>query len=171
LTLGDILLDAEGWLAYQNLRGCAEFKTGSIAVHWRGLSRAAVEEVGVRALLGWRSIAERGGLELLEFDGGIEIRVPRAHKGDVVRFLVEEEGDGVPSAYLGDDNTDETAFRAIRDRGLGILVRPRCRPSAAQAWLKPPDEVLDFLQRWSSSCSRNTVQANTSAEPCAPNQS
>ena len=32
------LSDAERWLGYQQLRHVAEFKAGSIAVHWRGLS-------------------------------------------------------------------------------------------------------------------------------------
>ena len=32
------LSDADRWLGYQQLRHTAEFKAGSVAVHWRGLS-------------------------------------------------------------------------------------------------------------------------------------
>ena len=51
-------------------------------------------------------------------------------------------------AYLGDDLTDEDAFRAVATRGLGILVRQELRKTAAVAWLRPPEELLDFLHRW-----------------------
>ena len=33
----EALSAAEDWLLYQNLKHTAEFKTGSISVHWRGL--------------------------------------------------------------------------------------------------------------------------------------
>jgi trehalose-phosphatase len=144
----DALSDADRWLGYQQLRHTAEFKTGSIAVHWRGLSAWGVEDLRGRVLLGWKPITEHSGLELLEFDGGVEIRAPEADKGDVVRLLLSEMGPDTPAAYLGDDATDEHAFQAIRGNGLSLLVRPRWRHTAAQLWIKPPDELLDFLTQW-----------------------
>ena len=144
----DALSDADRWLGYQQVRHTAEFKTGSIAVHWRGLSEWGVEELRGRVLLGWKPIADHTGLELLDFDGGIEIRPPEADKGDVVRLLLGEVGPGTPAAYLGDDATDEHAFQAIQGHGLSVLVRPRWRHTAAQSWIKPPDELLDFLNKW-----------------------
>ena len=159
----DALLDARRWLAYQQLRHVAEFKTGSLAVHWRGLSEPEAEELRSRVLLGWRPIAERDGLDLLEFDGGVEIRSHVADKGDVVRILLGEIPPDTPAAYLGDDNTDEPAFRAIRDRGLSILVRPQFRQTAAQIWLKPPEELLAFLTRWHEACQRRAAFGNETA--------
>jgi trehalose 6-phosphate phosphatase len=144
----DALFAAERWLGYQQLRHRAEFKTGSIAVHWRGVSDRRVEELRGRVLLGWKPIAERSGLEFLDFDGGIEIRAPEADKGDVVRLLLSEMKPDTPAAYLGDDATDEHAFEAIGGRGLSILVRPSWRPTAAQLWLRPPEELLAFLTQW-----------------------
>ena len=99
----DALSDADRWLGYQQLRHTAEFKTGSIAVHWRGLSEWEIEELRGRVLLGWKPIAQDAGMELLDFDGGIELRPPEADKGDVVRLLLGEVGPGTPAAYLGDD--------------------------------------------------------------------
>jgi trehalose 6-phosphate phosphatase len=142
------LSDADDWLDYQQLRHTAEFKTGSIAVHWRDLSDWGAEELRGRVLLGWKPIAEHTGLHLLEFDGGVEIRAPETDKGDVVRILLSEMNPDTPAAYLGDDATDEHAFQAIRGRGLSVLVRPRCRHTAAHVWLKPPEELLDFLAQW-----------------------
>jgi len=144
----DALSDANRWLECQYLRDAAEFKTGSIAVHWRGSTDSAVEELRARLLAGWKPIAKHSGMELLEFDGGIEIRVPEADKGDVVRIMLTEMEPDTPAAYLGDDATDEHAFRAILGRGLSVLVRPLWRQTAAQLWLKPPGELLDFLARW-----------------------
>jgi len=144
----DALYDANRWLGCQHLWHAAELKTGSIAVHWRGLTDQEVEELRARLLAGWNPIAEHSGMELLEFDGGIEIRPPEADKGDVVRMVLSEMEADTPAAYLGDDATDERAFHAISGRGLSVLVRPRWRQTAAQLWLKPPGELLDFLTRW-----------------------
>jgi trehalose 6-phosphate phosphatase len=146
------LSDALRWLEYQQLAGSAETKSGSLAFHWRGLSATEIEEVRGRVLLGWDPIARDANLSLGEFDGGLEIRAPGIDKGDVVRMLLEEMGSDVRAAYLGDDVTDETAFVAIRGRGLSILVRPQWRQTAAHIWLKPPGGVLDFLDGWLKSC-------------------
>jgi trehalose 6-phosphate phosphatase len=144
----DALSDATRWLGCQRLWHAAEFKTGSIAVHWRGLSDWEVEDLRGRVLSGWSPIAAYSRLELLEFDGGLEIRVPEADKGDVVRLVLSEVEPDTPAAYLGDDATDERAFRALRGRGLSLLVRPRWRRTAAQLWLQPPEELTDFLSQW-----------------------
>jgi len=50
--------------------------------------------------------------------------------------------------YLGDDLTDEDAFAAIGDRGFSILVRTEVRESFARFWLRPPEELLGFLDQW-----------------------
>lgn len=146
------LSDADRWLSYLQLRYVAEFKAGSIAIHWRGLSEIEVEDLRSRVMLGWRPIAEYSGLDLLEFDGGVEIRASEADKGDAVRAFLSEISPHAPAAYLGDDSTDESAFRAMQGRGISVLVRPEWRPTAAQFWLKPPDELLDFLGLWLKIC-------------------
>ena len=146
------LSDADRWLGYQQLRKIAEIKIGGIAAHWRGLPDKTRKEICARVRLGWEPIAERSGLQLFEFDGGLEIRVPKPDKGDVVRMLLAEEGRKAAAAYLGDDTSDESAFRAIGDRGLSILVRDQWRETAARLWLKPPGEVRDLLTKWLAVC-------------------
>jgi trehalose-phosphatase len=164
------LSDADRWLGYQQLRHIAEFKAGSIAVHWRGLSESDAEDLRVRGTLGWRRIAEQSGLDLLEFDGGLEIRASEADKGDAVRMLLSEIGPHAPAAYLGDDATDEPAFRAMQGRGLSVLVRPTWRQTAAQLWLKPPDELLDFLGQWLKTCAHADADAFNSGPAAAVNR-
>ena len=157
------LSDADRWLGYQQLRHTAEFKAGSIAVHWRGLRETDVENLRSRALLGWRPIAEYSGLNLLEFDGGIEIRAREADKGDAVRTFLSEISPDAPAAYLGDDSTDESAFLAMQGRGISVLVRPRWRETVAQLWLQPPGELVDFLGLWLKACVERDARGGAAA--------
>ncbi len=151
------LSDADRWLGYLQLRHVTEFKAGSIAVHWRGLSASDAEDIRSSVLVGWRPIAENSGLDLLNFDGGVEIRPSEADKGVAVRAFLGEINPGTPVAYLGDDSTDESAFQAMQGRGLTILVRPIWRETAAQLWLEPPDELRDFLGLWLKACAEQNA--------------
>jgi trehalose 6-phosphate phosphatase len=146
------LVDAERWLSYQGLHHMAEPKPGSLAVHWRGLRKNDATELRGKILLGWLPIAEPTSLAVLEFDGGLELRVPEQDKTDAIYTILEEIGSNAPVAYLGDDVTDERAFRALQDRGLTVLVRRERRKTAARVWLRPPDELLEFLTRWRDAC-------------------
>lgn len=148
----EALATADNWLRHQDLRHTAELKTGSIAVHWRGLDKAEADSIRRRVLLGWAPIARQTHVNLLEFEGGIEIRASETDKGHAVRTVMSEMNPGTPTAYLGDDNTDEHAFQAVNGRGLSVLVRSGWRQTAAQLRLGPPDDVLDFLTRWLEAC-------------------
>jgi trehalose 6-phosphate phosphatase len=150
------LEDAERWLSYQGLHHMAEPKPGSIAVHWRALDENSAIQLRGRILLGWFPIAERASLKVLEFDGGLELRVPDKDKSDAIRTILQEIGPDVPAAYLGDDVTDEPAFRAMQ-LGLTVLVRREPRKTAARAWLKPPEELLQFLKQWRDACRTNSL--------------
>lgn len=149
---GKALFVAKEWLVSQQLQNVAEFKTGSVAVHWRGLSENQAQDIHDRVMLGWAEIAQQYSLDLLHFDGGIEVRNMNANKGTVVGTLLDEMKSSVPAAYLGDDITDEAAFATINGSGLSILVGPEWRPTAARLWLRPPREVIDFLTRWLEVC-------------------
>jgi trehalose 6-phosphate phosphatase len=156
---------ADEWLVTQQLQHTAEFKAGSIAVHWRGLGISEAEDIHRRVMLGWTDIAKQAGLDLLQFDGGIEIRSQKANKGAAVNTLLSEMGSDVPAAYLGDDTTDEEAFAAIHGLGLSLLVRPLWRPTAAQLWLRPPDEVLNLLRQWLEVCQEESDESSDAASP------
>jgi trehalose 6-phosphate phosphatase len=142
------LMEADGWLQAQGLRQAAEYKPGSIAVHWRGRSESEAAAIRKLVLQGWLQIAKHRKVELLEFDGGIELRPPEPDKGDAVREIIKQLPSTTPVAYLGDDTTDEHAFEALEGRGLRVLVRPEWRETEADIWIKPPEELLDFLGRW-----------------------
>ncbi|KAL4179882.1 hypothetical protein AMTRI_Chr13g122370 [Amborella trichopoda] len=83
----------------------------------------------------------------------LEIRpIIKWDKGKAVEFLLESLGlnDGLDvfPIYIGDDRTDEDAFKALREKGqgCGILVSAYPRPSSAFYSLKDPSEVMAFLQ-------------------------
>jgi len=142
------LAEADRWVEDENLENRIEEKPGCLALHWRGLSRQRAENIRSQALERWTRLARKTGLEITEFDGGLELRVPGRHKGDAVKTILGEVGPEAVLAYLGDDRTDEDAFRAIGKRGLSILVRRTRRPTKARIWLRPPEQLLDFLKRW-----------------------
>ena len=98
-------------------------------------------------------------MELLEFDIGIEMRMPGRDKGDAVRTILDEIGPEAPVAYLGDDATDERAFVALGTRGLSVLVRPECRATAAALWVRPPEGLREFLARWLQACRESQHRA------------
>jgi trehalose-6-phosphatase len=90
------------------------------------------------------------GLTLLEFEAGLELRAGR-DKGGAVEAILKEAGAGEPVAFLGDDLTDEAAFRAVnRTQGshLSVLMRREWRSSEADVWLRPPQELRQFLKQW-----------------------
>jgi trehalose-phosphatase len=146
------LAHADRWLRDQGLHHRAEFKTGAVAIHWRGLDESMMAETRGQVLLGWLPIAQTTPMELLEFDGGIEMRMPGRDKGDAVRTILDEVGPEVPVAYLGDDITDERAFLALGTLGLSVLVRPEWRETAAALWIRPPEGLREFLARWLRAC-------------------
>ncbi|XP_062220967.1 probable trehalose-phosphate phosphatase 4 isoform X1 [Phragmites australis] len=74
-------------------------------------------------------------------------------KGKALEFLLESLGFGncsdVLPVYIGDDSTDEDAFKVLRKRGqgLGILVSKSPKETNASYSLQDPSEVMDFLLR------------------------
>jgi trehalose 6-phosphate phosphatase len=123
-----------------------EAKVASLALHWRGLTAAYAARVHAAALELWEPF-EGDELVLLPFDGGLEIRALGHDKGDAVKAAVCAYPEAV-LAYLGDDTTDEDAFQAIRQHGLGVLVREHRRLTKARGWLSGPAELSCFLERW-----------------------
>lgn len=73
-------------------------------------------------------------------------------KGKAVEFLLESLGlsncDTVLPIYIGDDRTDEDAFKVLKERnqGYGILVSSVPKDSNAFYSLRDPSEVMEFLK-------------------------
>jgi trehalose 6-phosphate phosphatase len=142
------IVTADEQIEAMGLSGRCEKKPGSVALHWRGMSEKEVQEIRDKIKPDWTLMAEAWGLDLLEFDGGLELKVPVRNKGDAVKTILDEMARDTSAAYLGDDLTDEDAFGAIKGRGISVLVRQQLRPTAADLWIRPPEELLAFLSLW-----------------------
>ncbi|KAK8971468.1 putative trehalose-phosphate phosphatase 6 [Platanthera guangdongensis] len=74
-------------------------------------------------------------------------------KGKALEFLLNELGfadsNDIFPIYIGDDRSDEDAFKVLRDRGqgFGVLVSKYPKETCATYSLKEPSEVKDFLRR------------------------
>jgi trehalose 6-phosphate phosphatase len=137
--LGDRLEEIEGaWV---------ERKRFAIAVHFREADKSdenrvehAVDEVrGAHPRL-----RKKGGKKIFE----LQPDVPW-DKGRAVRWLLEQlglDGPGVLPVYIGDDVTDEDAFEALADGGLGIRVGEPDEPTHAAFYLRDTAELERFCR-------------------------
>ena len=129
-----------------------ERKSAALALHWRGL--ATQDALALQDLVTghWDDLRAQHGFVVRPFDGGLELRHTGTDKGATVLALLGRAPRGTPIAYLGDDETDEDAFRALAGPtaapcALGVRVRTLPAPTAAAAELAPLD-VPEFLVDW-----------------------
>lgn len=155
----DALYEADQWIDGLHFHHMVEHKHGSLAVHWRGLTEQDANVVRGKVLLGWLPIADRACLTIDHFDGGVEMRMGDRNKADAVRAILSQMEVDAPVAYLGDDECDETVFRALQDRGLRVLVRPHWRQTSADLWLRPPLQLLAFLSDWLEASRRSPARS------------
>lgn len=138
------------YLRHNNVGGEFEDKENAAVMHWRGASARTARFIEQRTREIFEPLAAHDGLTLLEFESGLELRAGR-DKGDAVRAIAAEMPAGTPIAFLGDDYTDEAAFRAVNQTNgphLSVLVKPEKRATDAELWLRPPSELRMFLKKW-----------------------
>jgi trehalose 6-phosphate phosphatase len=128
-----------------------EDKGLTLTVHVRGVppaSRRAVQEQVVRLV---RPALETRRLALCKGTAVVEVRPHvRWDKGEAVRWLAEHMRGERPATcplviYIGDDETDEDAFRAVRREGLGIVVGEEWLFSAAHYAVASVEQTALFL--------------------------
>jgi trehalose-phosphatase len=122
-----------------------ENKTYSISFHYRNIAAAQVPEFirQLKAVL-WPIVA-RGRTEILEQKKVIEVRMRGADKGGFVRAALKNLPKGTLGIYIGDDTTDEDAFRALPE---GVTVRVGDAGESAAAYrLSSQKDVDAFLSQ------------------------
>jgi trehalose-phosphatase len=147
LPLTDLLDRISQWIEERGWMNLFERKPYGFALHERP-DPERFPEARAELLEWWQSSLDRRGLVPLTFDGGLEFRPSGSSKARAVESVLAELPPAAVVAYLGDDRTDEDAFLALRGRGLRVLVRDRRRPSEADLWLRPPEELIAFFSRW-----------------------
>lgn len=126
-----------------------EDKGVTLTVHFR---RAPEEDVP-RVEEAVDEAIERFGDDRIRCTGGkqiLELRpAVRWHKGMAVSMLTADQPDDWPPIYIGDDTTDESAFRAVTPDGIAIHVG---RDETDATYQVPNQsgvaDCLDALGRW-----------------------
>ncbi len=123
-----------------------ENKTYTLSVHYRALSRGKTGEFMKKFATVAKKLKKNNKLRITEGKKVFEIRPGvRWNKGEIIKWILKRNKKCLPIC-IGDDITDEDAFRAIGKRGISILVSWRKRKSFARYWLKSPKEVINLLR-------------------------
>lgn len=125
-----------------------ERKVATVALHVRGLPTDRAQKAAREFEQRVKDLATNSRFEIRPFDGGIEFRATGRDKGTVVRDLIVHLSDVDLIVYIGDDDTDEDAFRALPANGLGIKVGRPDNSSAAHGRLSTCEDVRQLLWNW-----------------------
>lgn len=125
-----------------------ERKVATVALHTRGLpvEDSALDIQAFESEI--KLLIEPGDFEIRRFDGGTELRALGRDKGAAVSELITRTADVDFVVYVGDDDTDEDAFRALPEFGIGIKVGSPGVATAAQGRLSTCEAVRQFLWTW-----------------------
>jgi len=134
-----------------------ERKAFAVAVHFRQVAEDRVPEVEAAVLetaAAHPRLRRTGGKKVFELRPDVDW-----DKGKALLWLLEVlglEGEEVLPVYVGDDETDEDAFRAIAATGLGVVVRGEGddRETAAHYALRDTREARAFLELLSAAAER-----------------
>ncbi|HDR15284.1 MAG TPA: trehalose-phosphatase [Desulfobacteraceae bacterium] len=132
-----------------------ERKKFAIAIHYRRVNPSKVERIESvvdEVAAAHPELRKSYGKKIFEIQPQMDW-----HKGKALLSLLHtlklDRKDVLPF-YIGDDVTDEDAFRALKGRGIGIVVRDTPYETAAAYSLKDPDDVRRFLLQLIPLCRR-----------------
>jgi alpha,alpha-trehalase len=123
-----------------------ERKRFALAVHFRQVAEDRVDSVAeavVETSTSYPDLRVTTGKKVLELRPNLDW-----DKGRALLWLLSELGLDSPDVtpmYLGDDDTDEDAFRVVRRTGIGVVVGRDGPPTHARWALDDTDEVARFL--------------------------
>jgi trehalose-phosphatase len=123
-----------------------ERKHFAIAVHYRQVQSDNINMLEQRfdaVASNYTELQKSGGKKVLELRPDIDW-----DKGQALLYFLDSlhaDSKRVLPIYIGDDLTDEDAFRAIRDRGIPVAVNGKKRKTFAHYTLQDPQEVAKFL--------------------------
>jgi len=134
-----------------------EDKGYTLSVHYRHAPERVLPALysTVDALLADRpQLAGRTGKKVFEIRPAVDW-----HKGRAVQWLRERiEGDLLP-VFIGDDLTDEDAFQAIAQDGIGVLVSDTPRTTRAHYRVPDVEAVYRLIAQVGALASRTPARA------------
>jgi trehalose 6-phosphate phosphatase len=128
-----------------------ESKKFSFAVHFREVpakDEPKIEKFVDEVIAEFSGLRKSPGKKVFEIQPDLDW-----DKGKALLWLLESfdlNSTDVLPVYIGDDFTDEDAFRALTDKGIGMVVAENNRTSAARYRLNNPEDVQRFLQELGS---------------------
>jgi trehalose 6-phosphate synthase/phosphatase len=129
-----VLMDIDGVII--------EDKTITLSIHYRNVKQPNV----ARMIANFRNVADsyRDRLRITEGKKVFEVRPLNAwNKGDAVVWILKNFGAGRMTIYIGDDTTDEDAFKVINQTGVSINIGKNIH---ASCYLESQTEVARFLE-------------------------
>ncbi len=133
--------------ALKNVHGVViENKAYSVAVHYRMVAsgeKAAVRRTTMQLAA---PFVEHHGGQLLRGKQVLELRSNDDwNKGHAALWIRDHLASGALPFYVGDDTTDEDAFRALGRRGITVRVGRR-KDSAAQYVVRDIEEIVPLVE-------------------------
>ncbi len=133
----------------QDIEGAwVERKKYAIAVHYRNVADKK-EEIVKNAVLEeleyYNDLRKGTGKKIMELKPNIDW-----DKGKALNWLMEElnlsTNEFIP-LFIGDDITDEDALKAVKNKGIGIIVSSHDQKTAAVYRLKNTEKAIEFLDQ------------------------
>ncbi len=128
-----------------------ESKKFSFAVHFREVTaenEPKIERMVDEVVAEVPNLRKSHGKKVFEIQPDLDW-----DKGKALLWLLDAFHLNIPEilpVYIGDDVTDEDAFRVLKAKGIGIVVGENSRASEASFRLKDPEEVRRFLEKLGS---------------------
>lgn len=134
--------EARALIANGALDADVEDKGGALAIHYR--RAPAFADATRRAVA---ALAQRHGLNIVEGKMVVELKLGDRTKADAVAdFMSAPPFQGRTPIAVGDDITDEDAFRAVTSLGGRAILVGEERATAAQFRLRDTRAVFDWLK-------------------------
>lgn len=125
-----------------------EDKGQALALHYRLAPQETAARLVPQFLANIRGYQTRGvALEVLHGKKTLEVCPVGVNKGKALQFFLRSRDPATLPLYIGDDATDEAAFRALHRHGITILVADPPRHTFAQYYVRNPDEVSQLITR------------------------
>ncbi|OGS24204.1 MAG: trehalose-phosphatase [Elusimicrobia bacterium RIFOXYB2_FULL_50_12] len=128
-----------------------ENKGMTVSVHFRNVAQSMVPFISKTVRNVARENAKNGliridtGKKVLELKPNIAWDKGKAAQLILSRYKKSEGTVAVVPVFIGDDSTDEDAFKAFRNNGITVLVG-KPRNTFAKYRLRNPGEVIKFLE-------------------------
>lgn len=127
-----------------------EDKEYTLAFHYRMLPRGKIKVKTKNFLEIVKNIDKGEKLNIIKGDNVTELRPCGWDKGKAVETIIDRKykRKRILPIYIGDDTTDEDAFKTLNKTGITVYVQNKSDLNTiAEYYLKNPDEVKNFLEK------------------------